>query len=74
MLGKRDSEIAVIVEDTNMIASVMDGEDYKAGRFAQSLRLQCFRYHSWQNGFEKSQSKTNLQRIYGHLIALASTE
>lgn len=46
MLGKRDSEVAVIVEDTDMIASVMDGEDHKAGRFAQSLRLQCFRYHS----------------------------
>ncbi|XP_070609740.1 phospholipase D1 isoform X2 [Erythrolamprus reginae] len=43
MLGKRDSEMAVIVEDTDMVASVMDGEDYKAGRFAQSLRLQCFR-------------------------------
>uniref|UniRef100_A0A2D4H4Y6 Uncharacterized protein n=3 Tax=Micrurus TaxID=8634 RepID=A0A2D4H4Y6_MICCO len=43
MLGKRDSEMAVIVEDTNMVASVMDGEDFKAGRFAQSLRLQCFR-------------------------------
>uniref|UniRef100_A0A8C5WUJ4 phospholipase D n=1 Tax=Laticauda laticaudata TaxID=8630 RepID=A0A8C5WUJ4_LATLA len=43
MLGKRDSEMAVIVEDTNMVASVMNGEDFKAGRFAQSLRLQCFR-------------------------------
>ncbi|XP_013921703.1 PREDICTED: phospholipase D1-like [Thamnophis sirtalis] len=46
MLGKRDSEVAVIVEDTDMIPSVMDGEDLKVGRFAQSLRLQCFRYHS----------------------------
>ncbi|XP_042312765.1 phospholipase D1 isoform X2 [Sceloporus undulatus] len=43
MLGKRDSEMAIIVQDTNTIPSVMDGEDYQAGRFAQSLRLQCFR-------------------------------
>lgn len=43
MLGKRDSEMAVIVQDTETIPSMMDGEDYKAGRFAQSLRLQCFR-------------------------------
>lgn len=43
MLGKRDSEMAVIVEDTEMVTSVMDGEEYQAGRFAQGLRLQCFR-------------------------------
>lgn len=43
MLGKRDSEMAIIVQDTETIPSVMDGEDYSAGKFAQSLRLQCFR-------------------------------
>ncbi|KAM9126959.1 phospholipase D1 isoform 2-T3 [Pangshura tecta] len=43
MLGKRDSEIAIIVQDTETVPSVMDGKDYKAGRFAQSLRLRCFR-------------------------------
>uniref|UniRef100_H0VUA8 Phospholipase n=1 Tax=Cavia porcellus TaxID=10141 RepID=H0VUA8_CAVPO len=43
MLGKRDSEMAVIVQDTETIPSVMDGQEYQAGRFAQGLRLQCFR-------------------------------
>ncbi|XP_021558340.2 phospholipase D1 isoform X4 [Neomonachus schauinslandi] len=43
MLGKRDSEVAVIVQDTETVPSVMDGEEYQAGRFAQGLRLQCFR-------------------------------
>ncbi|XP_062438235.1 phospholipase D1 isoform X2 [Rhea pennata] len=43
MLGKRDSEIAIIVQDTETTPSVMDGEPYSAGKFAQSLRLQCFR-------------------------------
>lgn len=44
MLGKRDSEIAIIVQDTETVPSVMDGEDYSAGKFAQSLRLRCFRW------------------------------
>ncbi|XP_015216770.2 phospholipase D1 isoform X3 [Lepisosteus oculatus] len=43
MLGKRDSEVAVIFEDTEMVPSVMDGEDYQAGKFALQLRLECFK-------------------------------
>ncbi|XP_062993434.1 phospholipase D2 [Elgaria multicarinata webbii] len=43
LLGKRDSELAVLVEDTEFVASVMGGQEYQAGRFALSLRLDCFR-------------------------------
>uniref|UniRef100_A0ABM5EJU0 Phospholipase n=1 Tax=Pogona vitticeps TaxID=103695 RepID=A0ABM5EJU0_9SAUR len=43
LLGKRDSEVAVLVEDTALVASVMDGKEYQAGTFALSLRLDCFR-------------------------------
>uniref|UniRef100_A0A6I8NTK7 Phospholipase n=1 Tax=Ornithorhynchus anatinus TaxID=9258 RepID=A0A6I8NTK7_ORNAN len=43
MLGKRDSEMAIIVEDTETLPSMMDGEEYQAGSFALTLRLQCFR-------------------------------
>uniref|UniRef100_A0A8D2BBL1 Phospholipase n=1 Tax=Sciurus vulgaris TaxID=55149 RepID=A0A8D2BBL1_SCIVU len=43
MLGKRDSEMAVIVQDTETVPAVMDGREYQAGRFARGLRLQCFR-------------------------------
>ncbi|XP_036098597.1 phospholipase D1 isoform X6 [Molossus molossus] len=43
MLGKRDSEMAVIVQDTGTVPSVMDGKEYQAGVFAHGLRLQCFR-------------------------------
>ncbi|XP_029437631.1 phospholipase D2 isoform X2 [Rhinatrema bivittatum] len=43
MLGKRDSELAVLVEDMETLTSVMDGQPYQAGRFAHSLRLDCFR-------------------------------
>lgn len=44
MLGKRDSEMAIIVQDSDTVPSVMDGQEYSAGRFAQSLRLRCFRW------------------------------
>ncbi|KAM4887513.1 phospholipase D1 isoform 2-T3 [Thomomys bottae] len=43
MLGKRDSEMAIMVQDTETVPAVMDGKEYQAGRFAQGLRLQCFR-------------------------------
>uniref|UniRef100_A0A671XYU4 Phospholipase n=1 Tax=Sparus aurata TaxID=8175 RepID=A0A671XYU4_SPAAU len=43
MLGKRDSEVAVIIEDSEKVASVMDGQEYEAGAYALQLRLECFR-------------------------------
>ncbi|CAB1419559.1 unnamed protein product [Pleuronectes platessa] len=43
MLGKRDSEVAVIVEDSETVDSVMDGQPYQAGRYGLQLRLECFR-------------------------------
>ncbi|XP_030624601.1 phospholipase D1 [Chanos chanos] len=43
MLGKRDSEVAVIYEDSQTVKSVMDGQEYEAGPFGLQLRLECFR-------------------------------
>uniref|UniRef100_A0A8C4I580 Phospholipase n=1 Tax=Dicentrarchus labrax TaxID=13489 RepID=A0A8C4I580_DICLA len=43
MLGKRDSEVAVIIEDSEKVAAVMDGQEYEAGPYALQLRLECFR-------------------------------
>ncbi|KAM8953584.1 phospholipase D1 isoform 2-T2 [Pelodytes ibericus] len=43
MMGKRDSEMAVIVQDSETVSSFMDGEVYQAGKFALSLRMHCFR-------------------------------
>ncbi|XP_048203075.1 phospholipase D1 isoform X2 [Perognathus longimembris pacificus] len=43
MLGKRDSEMAIMLEDTETVPAVMDGKEYQAGCFAHGLRLQCFR-------------------------------
>ncbi|MEQ2240272.1 Phospholipase D [Ilyodon furcidens] len=43
MTGKRDSEVAVMVEDSETVDGVMDGQPYRAGKFALQLRLECFR-------------------------------
>ncbi|ORX52360.1 phospholipase D/nuclease [Hesseltinella vesiculosa] len=44
-LGNRDSEIAMIIEDTEMVDAYMDGQPYKAGKFAHTLRLQLWKEH-----------------------------
>ncbi|XP_030638874.1 phospholipase D1 [Chanos chanos] len=43
MLGSRDSELAVLVEDEERVPSRMNGEDYQAGPLALALRKECFR-------------------------------
>ena len=45
LLGSRDSEIAVIVEDSQKFTVKMGGQDHEAGRFASSLRRTLFREH-----------------------------
>ncbi|KAG9231487.1 hypothetical protein BJ875DRAFT_516928 [Amylocarpus encephaloides] len=44
-IGKHDSEIAVIIEDSTPVDSVMNGEQYRASAYASSLRRQLFRKH-----------------------------
>jgi len=44
-LGDRDSEIAVVIEDEDMIESIMNGQKYMASRFATTLRRELFRQH-----------------------------
>jgi phospholipase D1/2 len=45
MLGTRDSEVAAIVRDADMIPSKMAGCDYMVGRFAHELRMRLMREH-----------------------------
>uniref|UniRef100_A0A8P4KJX4 Phospholipase n=1 Tax=Dicentrarchus labrax TaxID=13489 RepID=A0A8P4KJX4_DICLA len=42
MLGCRDSELAVFVEDEERVPSVMGGEEYQAGPLTLALRKECF--------------------------------
>lgn len=41
--GNGDSEIALVVEDDDMINSTMDGEHYPVSRFAATLRRQLYK-------------------------------
>ena len=43
MMGSRDSEIAVIVEDTKKVAGKMAGDPYQASYFAANLRKNCYK-------------------------------
>ncbi|CEH19132.1 Phospholipase D1 [Ceraceosorus bombacis] len=43
--GDRDSELAVVIRDTDMIDSTMGGQAYKVGRFAHTLRMRLMREH-----------------------------
>ncbi len=41
--GDGDSEIALVVEDDDMIETTMDGQRYVAGRFAATLRRKLYK-------------------------------
>ncbi|TFK38573.1 phospholipase D [Crucibulum laeve] len=43
--GDGDSEIALVVEDEDMIDATMDGQPYQVARFAATLRRKLFREH-----------------------------
>ncbi|KAI9928055.1 Phospholipase D1 [Aspergillus wentii] len=45
MLGSRDSEVAAVVRDTDMIRSTMNGRPYLVGRFPHTLRMRLMREH-----------------------------
>ncbi|CAI2169391.1 2838_t:CDS:10 [Funneliformis geosporum] len=44
-LGNRDSEIAIIIEDKKTVDTFMDGNKYKASKFAYTLRSNIFKEH-----------------------------
>lgn len=45
MIGKRDSEIAVLLQDEQFIDGTMNGEAYPCGKVAGALRKRLFREH-----------------------------
>ena len=45
MLGKRDSEVCLIIEDTQMEPGTMNGEEVEVGKFSHSLRCHLFRQY-----------------------------
>ncbi|KAG8052087.1 hypothetical protein GUJ93_ZPchr0001g29642 [Zizania palustris] len=45
LLGSRDSEIGMIIEDKEVVSSTMDGRHWEAGKFSLSLRLSLWAEH-----------------------------
>ncbi|XP_047334526.1 phospholipase D zeta 1-like [Impatiens glandulifera] len=45
LLGSRDSEIGIVIEDRELVDSSMGGKPWKAGKFASSLRLSLWSEH-----------------------------
>ena len=44
-LGNRDSEVAIVIRDTDLVKTRMNGKPYYAGRFAWELRQKLMREH-----------------------------
>lgn len=55
LLGSRDSEIAILLEDKEFVDSSMDGSLWKAGKFAFSLRVSLWAEHLGLNTEEVAQ-------------------
>ncbi|XP_076810877.1 phospholipase D1-like isoform X2 [Clavelina lepadiformis] len=45
MTGERDSEVAMLIEDTQFTQAIMDEKPYNVGLYAASLRRRCFCEH-----------------------------
>ena len=70
MLGSRDSEIAVIVEDTDMIHSTMDGKPFQVGKFSHGLRCHLMKEHlglldggKWKGNVEDPLARDFIENI-----------
>ena len=42
-MGSRDSELAVIVEDSEKVNIKMAGKSFQASKFAHEFRVKCFK-------------------------------
>ncbi|GAA5869931.1 hypothetical protein JCM3774_000531 [Rhodotorula dairenensis] len=61
--GDRDSELACVVRDTDMIDSTMGGQPYQVGRFAHTMRVRLMREHLGVNvdELEASEGREELE-------------
>ena len=61
MLGYRDSEVDVIIEDKDMIEGQMNGESYLVGKFSHGLRFHLLREHLGLLNEENQDSSLNVK-------------
>ena len=45
LIGKRDSEVAAVIHDEEFFDSKLNGQPYRAGKYACSLRKKIFKLH-----------------------------
>jgi phospholipase D1/2 len=50
--GSRDSEIALIIEDNNMLESKMNEKKFMVGKFSHELRMKCWMKYLGRNSME----------------------
>eukprot|EP01113_Clastostelium_recurvatum_P048964 TRINITY_DN8_c1_g1_i6.p1 TRINITY_DN8_c1_g1~~TRINITY_DN8_c1_g1_i6.p1 ORF type:complete len:1235 (+),score=360.26 TRINITY_DN8_c1_g1_i6:102-3806(+) len=59
--GSRDSEIGSVIRDTEFVDSTMNGQPYKAGVFAHTLRMKLWKVHlGLHHVHEEEQGKCNI--------------
>ncbi|UZJ56005.1 hypothetical protein CBS101457_005325 [Exobasidium rhododendri] len=61
--GDRDSELACVIRDTDMIDSTMGGKPFKVGRFAHTLRIRLMKEHLGLDVDEVDQEAADLQDV-----------
>lgn len=61
--GNRDSEVAAIIRDTDMIDSKMGGQPFEVGRFAHTLRIRLMREHLGVNVDECEQKEFHMDGL-----------
>ncbi|BFZ54499.1 Phospholipase D1 [Savitreella phatthalungensis] len=61
--GNRDSEVAAVVRDTDMVDSTMGGVPFRVGRFAHTLRMRLMREHLGVNVDELEQQEFNMDGL-----------
>jgi len=66
MRGDRDSELAIVVEDQNMISSRMGGQPYQVSRLAHAVRCKLFREHV---GLEPDSQMSLLNKLPSYRLA-----
>ena len=68
MLGSRDSEVAVILEDTDLVEGKMKGQAYNVGKFSHTLRCHLMREHLGLLDTEMNEASSQSLKVEDPLI------
>ncbi|URE38688.1 phospholipase D [Musa troglodytarum] len=74
LLGSRDSEIGILIEDKEYVDSFMNGKPWKAGKFSLSLRLSLWLEHLGLHAGEISKIRDPINNAAYKDIWMATAE